>query len=107
VVTTTPKPLKIICELVARNGQDVAVTRGSTHDNRANLAESFFSQIVKRYEGTRLGRQELNAEILDDVQGALWTRELLETTRRGKGAIPSMRRNRGRDRSRCQRRRGF
>ena len=57
------------------------VTRGSTFDNRANLAPSFFSQIVKRYEGTRLGRQELNAELLDDVQGALWSRDLIEAAR--------------------------
>jgi phage terminase large subunit-like protein len=57
------------------------VTRGSTYDNRANLPPSFFSQIVKRYEGTRLGRQELNAELLEDVEGALWTRSMIEATR--------------------------
>jgi phage terminase large subunit-like protein len=47
------------------------ITRGSTYDNRANLAPAFLQQIVRKYEGTRLGRQELNAEILDDVPGAL------------------------------------
>jgi hypothetical protein len=54
---------------------------GSTYDNRANLAPAFLQQIVRKYEGTRLGRQELNAEILDDVPGALWSRALIEETR--------------------------
>jgi phage terminase large subunit-like protein len=81
IVTTTPKPVPLLKALLKREGQDVVVSRGSTFDNRANLAPSFFSQIVKRYEGTRLGRQELNAELLDDVQGALWTRDLIEAAR--------------------------
>ena len=81
MVTTTPKPTKLVRDLLGRNGQDVAVTRGSTYDNRANLAPSFFTQIVKQYEGTRLGRQELNAELLDDVPGALWTRAMIEEAR--------------------------
>lgn len=80
-VSTTPKPTKLLRELIARNGQDVAITRGSTYDNRANLAPSFFSQIVKQYEGTRLGRQELQAEMLEDVQGALWSRDMIENSR--------------------------
>ncbi|WOJ89897.1 terminase family protein [Methylocapsa polymorpha] len=80
-ITTTPKPIKILKELVARNGQDVVVTRGSTYDNRANLAPAFFSQIVRRYENTRLGRQELNAEILEDIEGALWSRSSIELGR--------------------------
>ena len=57
------------------------VTRGSTYENRANLAPGFFAQVIRKYEGTRLGRQELNAEILDDVPGALWSRERLEEAR--------------------------
>ena len=79
VVTTTPKPLRLLKELIAR--PDTIVTRGSTYDNRANLAPSFFSQIVRSYEGTRLGRQELNAEILDDIPGALWTRAMIDRAR--------------------------
>ena len=79
VVTTTPKPIKIIRELIA--DPTTAITRGSTYDNRANLAPAFLHQIVKKYEGTRLGRQELNAEILDDVPGALWSRGLIEESR--------------------------
>jgi phage terminase large subunit-like protein len=72
VVTTTPKPSKLIRDLIKRDGQDVAITRGSTYDNRANLAPAFLDTIVRRYEGTRLGRQELNAEMLDDNPGAMW-----------------------------------
>lgn len=71
VITTTPRPLPLFRQIVGR--PDARVTRGSTYDNRANLAESFFRDIVTRYEGTRLGRQELNAELLEDVPGALWT----------------------------------
>jgi len=72
VVTTTPRPTKQIKDLIA--DPTCRVTRGSTYENRANLAPAFFSQIVRRYEGTRLGRQELLAEILDDNPGALWRR---------------------------------
>jgi predicted phage terminase large subunit-like protein len=68
------------------------VTRGSTYDNRANLAESFFLQIVKKYEGTRLGRQELSAEMLEDFEGALWSRDLIEAIRCDKSSLPPMRR---------------
>jgi phage terminase large subunit-like protein len=69
VVTTTPRPIKLIRDLLADS--KVVTTRGRTVENRANLAPAFLEQIVKRYEGTRLGRQELDAEILDDMPGAL------------------------------------
>jgi phage terminase large subunit-like protein len=78
-VTTTPKPIKLLRELIG--SPDTVVTRGSTYDNRQNLAESFLSQIVSRYEGTRLGGQELLAEILEDVAGALWTRAMIDAAR--------------------------
>ena len=71
-VTTTPKPIKLLRELLVREGQGVVVTRGSTFDNAANLAPPFLQAIKKRYEGTRLGRQELHAELLGDTPGALW-----------------------------------
>src|SRR6516225_11249613 len=64
-IATTPKPTKILKALLAREGQDLVVSRSSSYENRANLAPSFFEQIMKRYEGTRLGRQELLAELLD------------------------------------------
>lgn len=70
-VTTTPRPKALIKALLA--DPSTVVTRGSTFENAANLAPSFLDKIRARYEGTRLGRQELNAKILDDVPGALWT----------------------------------
>ena len=76
IVTTTPRPIRLIRELVADDS--VFVTRGNTLDNSENLAASFIKAVRKKYEGTRLGRQELNAEILDDMPGALWTRDTLE-----------------------------
>lgn len=79
VITTTPRPVQIMRELVA--DELVTVTRGSTYDNLQNLAESFAKRIVERYEGTRLGRQELHAEILDDVVGALWSRDMIDAHR--------------------------
>jgi phage terminase large subunit-like protein len=76
VITTTPRPVKNVTDLM--NDRACHPTRGTTYDNRANLAATFFEEIVKRYEGTRLGRQELNAEILLDVPGALWSRETIK-----------------------------
>ena len=86
-VTTTPRPLPLLKELIAR--PDFHVTRGKTAANAANLAPTFMNAIVSRYEGTRLGRQELDGDILDDVPGALWTREAIDATRPAK-AIPEM-----------------
>ena len=79
VVTTTPKPIKLIKELVANPA--TATTRGSTYENRANLARNFFDTIIRKYEGTRLGRQELMAELLDDRPGALWTLTAIDADR--------------------------
>lgn len=79
VVTTTPRPTTLIRSLVERD--DVVVTTGSTFENASNLAVPFLEEIAQRYEGTRLGRQELHAEILDDVEGALWTRDMVEAAR--------------------------
>lgn len=79
VITTTPKPIKILRDLITR--ADVHITRGSTYENRANLAPSFFANIISRYTGTRLGRQEIDAEILDDMPGALWARASIDSNR--------------------------
>jgi len=79
VVTTTPRPTKLIRALIA--DPTAIVTRGSTYENRANLAPAFLEQIVRKYEGTRLGRQELEAELLDDVPDALWSRGIIEAAR--------------------------
>ena len=72
VVTTTPLPLAVIKSIM--KAKDTVITTGTTYENRANLAPSFFQQIISKYEGTRLGRQEINAELLEDVPGALWHR---------------------------------
>lgn len=82
VIATTPRPTKLVRLLLAREGKDLVVTRGSTYENRANLAPGFFNQIVSRYEGTRLGRQEINAEVLMDVPGALWSLDSIDAARR-------------------------
>ena len=79
VITTTPRPTKQIRDLVDRD--DVVVVRGSTFDNANNLSASALAEMRLRYEGTRLGRQELYGEIIDDVEGALWTRDLLDINR--------------------------
>lgn len=79
VITTTPKPIKLIKDLVAR--EDVIVTSGSTFENEDNLAESALSMLKDRYEGTTLGRQELYAEIIENLEGALWTHDLIEQAR--------------------------
>jgi phage terminase large subunit-like protein len=79
IVTTTPRPIRLIRELLA--DPKVAVTRGRTADNAAHLAPAFLDQIVRRYEGTRLGRQELDGELLDDMPGALWTHALIDAAR--------------------------
>ena len=79
VVTTTPKPNRLIKQLVGK--PTTVVTRGSTFDNLENLAPTFRAEILSQYEGTRLARQELYAEILEDVPGALWTLKQLDELR--------------------------
>lgn len=79
VATTTPRPTKIIRELI--KALTTVVTGGSTYDNEANLPPAFIEKIVRRYEGTRLGQQELYARILDDVPGALWKQSIIDELR--------------------------
>lgn len=79
IVTTTPKPLKEIKELLSQ--QTTFMTRGTTYENRENLAKAFYNRIIVKYEGTRLGRQELNAELLEDNPNALFQRAWIDETR--------------------------
>lgn len=88
-VTTTPRPTKLIRKLAAAPSTEI--TRGSTYDNAANLAVEFLDEILDAYEGTRLGRQELLAEILDDTPGALWTTTGLDELRAGDGGVATRR----------------
>ena len=78
LVTTTPRPIALLRHLAAR--KDVCVVRGRTEDNE-NLPPDFVSAMVETYGGTRLGRQELDGELIEDVEGALWTREMVERSR--------------------------
>lgn len=84
--TTTPKPIPWIKELLTEaktENADVVVTSGSTYENEKNLAPSFLKRLKKRYEGTRIGLQELHAQVLEDREGALWRREaMIEAYRR-------------------------
>tara|TARA_R110000824_G_scaffold366730_2_gene555686 strand:- start:217924 stop:219156 length:1233 start_codon:yes stop_codon:yes gene_type:complete len=79
VVTTTPRPVPIIKRLL--KDERTKVTRASTYENRANLADAFFRSVISRYEGTRLGRQELDAELIEDNPDALWARGGLDEQR--------------------------
>ena len=79
VATTTPRPTALVREILSR--EDCVVTRGTTYENRQNLAKAFLRTVVKKYEGTRLGRQELMGELLDDTPGALWSTTLIDSTR--------------------------
>ena len=88
VITTTPRPSKLIKDLVKRNGDDVLLIKGSTFDNAENLAESSLKLLKEKYENTSLGRQELYAEIIEEVEGALWTMHLIDRSRKEKKDIP-------------------
>ena len=79
VITTTPRPIRLIRDLL--NSPSVSVTSGSTYENKMNLADAFFEQIIDKYEGTSIGRQELHAEVLDELPGALWTRSVIDKNR--------------------------
>lgn len=79
VITTTPRPTKLIKELIADD--NTHVTRGSTFDNSANLAASALLELQRKYADTRLGQQELYGAILDDNPGALWSRAMIESAR--------------------------
>lgn len=85
VVTTTPRPIPLVRQILA--DARTKITRGATMENVGNLAASAVEQLRKRYEGTRLGRQELLGELLDDVPGALWTRKMVDAARRP-GDVP-------------------
>lgn len=78
-VTTTPRSIPLLKELLKR--EDTVVSRGSTYENIHNLAPSFAKQVLQRYEGTRLGRQEIEAQLLEDLEGALWGHDQLDGLR--------------------------
>jgi phage terminase large subunit-like protein len=79
VATTTPRPVPLLRSLTERH--DVIVTNGRTQDNRAHLPPDFLAAMEQGYAGTRLGRQELDGELIEEAEGALWTRDLIERCR--------------------------
>ena len=90
VVTTTPKPIKLLRDWVKRTDSSVHVTKGSTFENSSNLSETALIELKARYEGTRTGRQELYGELLESAEGALWTRQWIEDCRITKDEMPPL-----------------
>ncbi len=88
MVTTTPKPTKLIRQIL--KDPKTVVTTGSTFDNSANLAGTYLKAVKEQYEGTRLGRQELYAEVLEEAQGALWTTAMLDDASVKHEAVPDL-----------------
>jgi len=88
VITTTPRPVPILKKLLA--DPSTAVSRSATFDNAAHLAKSFLADVTERYGGTRLGRQELDGELIEDDPDALFRRALIEAAR--VKAAPELRR---------------
>ncbi len=87
-VTTTPRPIPIVKALLS--DPTVTVTRSTTYENQENLAEAFVTHIIARYQGTRIGRQELLAELVEDLPGALWARAWIDAARRRQEEVPKL-----------------
>jgi phage terminase large subunit-like protein len=89
-VTTTPRAVPLVQRLVAQAqaSDEVVISRGATGDNERNLAKGFIAAIASEFAGTQLARQEIDGELLEDIEGALWTRSLLEEAREI-GAVPA------------------
>jgi len=79
IATTTPRITPLMRDII--RDPSTLITRGTTYDNAENLSPEFLTRIIKKYEGTRLGRQELLAEMLEDIEGALWTHALIDRHR--------------------------
>lgn len=82
IVTTTPRPIPIIKDLI--NDPDIKDVRGNSYENIDNLSEKYINRVIRKYEGTRLGRQEIHGHILEDNPDALWTRKIIENNRKNK-----------------------
>jgi phage terminase large subunit-like protein len=94
-VTTTPKPTKLVRTILKDSkGEDpkVVITSGSTFDNSANLAPTYLEAVKAQYEGTRLGKQELYAEMLEEAEGALWTTDTLDGCQIARKDLPPLNR---------------
>lgn len=89
IVATTPKLVAQLVEWKNRTDGSVHLTRGSTYDNAINLSAPVLGELAKQYEGTRLGRQELHGELIEEVEGALWSYEWIERDRRNAAQLPN------------------
>ncbi|MFL5253939.1 MAG: hypothetical protein ACJ8AI_13790 [Rhodopila sp.] len=90
VVSTTPKNQELLRAIIA--APSTVITRARTSDNAGNLDSSTLAYLQQKYGGTRLGRQELDAELLQDLEGALWSRDLLDATRIKRSELPELKR---------------
>ncbi len=90
VLTTTPRPIQMLKDLI--KDENTIITRGSTYDNMANLSRPFYSSIITVYEGTRLGRQEIEGELITDNPLSLFTRDKIDEYRIDRAQLPTLRR---------------
>lgn len=90
IITTTPRPTPLVKMLLS--DPTCVTTKGSTYDNKANLADSYIEEVRRRYEGTRLGRQEIYADVLLDMPGALWKADMIDRNRVAKDNLPEFKR---------------
>ncbi|MET0428824.1 MAG: terminase family protein [Microvirga sp.] len=90
VVTTTPKPIKLLIKWQHETDGTVVITTGSIFDNIANLSREVVEELKKIYEGTRAGLQELYGHLLEDIEGALWARAMIENNRRKPAELPEL-----------------
>jgi phage terminase large subunit-like protein len=90
LVTTTPKPTKLVRKILKT--PSTVVTSGSTFDNADNLADTYLQAVKDQYEGTRLGRQELYAEVMEEAEGALWTVDVIDQAQVDRDAVPELNR---------------
>ena len=86
VITTTPKPIDVIKAL--QKDKDCVITRGTSDENRGNLSPVFLERVIEPYRGTRIGRQEIEGELLTDTPGALWTQAMIDSTRVELSQVP-------------------
>ena len=90
MITTTPKPTKLVRKIL--KDPKTIVTTGSTFDNADNLASTYLTAVKASYEGTRLGKQELYAEVLEEAEGALWTTDMLDSCQVDRADVPDLNR---------------
>lgn len=90
IVTTTPKPLALLRALIAKSS--TIVTKGSTWDNKENLSGVYFKEVIAPRVGTRLGRQEIDGEILEEFEGALWDSNVFDKHRVTLAQVPDLQR---------------